>query len=381
MSPRAGPSFSEPTMSLSEGHAKPAELRLEAVGKRFGALWAARGVTLRVPPGEFFTLLGPSGCGKTTLLRMVAGFATPDEGFIFLDGERVNEVPPWRRDVGLVFQHYALWPHMSVFENVAFGLKERRLGAGEIRQRVSAVLRQVGLEGLEARRPSQLSDGQQQRVALARTLVITPRLLLLDEPLSNLDAQLRGQMRVELLRLQREVGITTVYVTHDQEEALALSTQIAILDQGEVIQEGSPQEVYRQPRNRFVAEFIGAANLLEGTPEGSTGDCYRVRLAGGQRILVKPEGAPPPPDQRLLLCLRPEAVTVLPRGIQGEAPNLLPGRIRDRIFEGARIRYEVELAGGLTLRAEVSAPRGEVILESGEEVSLAFAPEDMTLLP
>jgi len=360
---------------------REAELRLEAVGKRFGALWAVRGVTLTVRPGEFFTFLGPSGCGKTTLLRMVAGFAQPDEGAILLDGKRINEVPPWRRDVGLVFQNYALWPHLNVFENVAFGLRERRLGTGEIRERVALALRQVGLEGLEGRRPSQLSGGQQQRVALARTLVVKPRLLLLDEPLSNLDAQLRAQMRLELLRLQRELGITTVYVTHDQEEALALSNQIAVLNRGEVIQEGSSQEVYRRPLNRFVAEFIGGANLLEGTFEGVTEGCYRIRVGEGLEILVKPEGSRPEPGHRLLLCLRPEAVGVLPPGSPAPTRNRLQGRVRTTVFEGSRIRYEVEMAGGLTLKAEVSLSGAQAIWEPGQEIGLAFDPEDVITLP
>ena len=211
------------------------EVRLEGIGKRYGEIWAVRDVTLTILPGEFFTLLGPSGCGKTTLLRMIAGFARPDAGRILVDGEPIDAVPPWKRDVGLVFQHYALWPHLTVYENVAFGLRERRLPRAEIALKVTAALGQVGLEGFEARRPSQLSGGQQQRVALARTLAVQPRLLLLDEPLSNLDAQLRAQTRVELARLQRDVAITTIYVTHDQSEALALSNRVAVLQGGSEI--------------------------------------------------------------------------------------------------------------------------------------------------
>jgi ABC-type Fe3+/spermidine/putrescine transport system ATPase subunit len=312
---------------------------------------------------------------------MVAGFATPDEGEILLDGERINDVPPWRRDVGLVFQNYALWPHMSVFENVAFGLRERRLRAAEIRERVLSVLELVGLEGLGGRRPSQLSGGQQQRVALARTLVIRPRLLLLDEPLSNLDAQLRAQMRLELLRLQREVGITSVYVTHDQEEALALSTRVAILNRGVVVQEGTPQEIYRAPANRFVAEFIGAANLLEGSLEGSSDGLHRVRLEGGPQLLARRAGSPLPVGDRLLLCLRPEAVTVLPKGVPSAMENRLSGRVKTAVFEGARMIYELEVVDGLMLRAEVNTSRDAPVFEAGQEVGLAFAPEDFILIP
>jgi iron(III) transport system ATP-binding protein len=220
------------------------EVRLDNVGKRFGDLWAVRGTTLTVAPGDFYTFLGPSGCGKTTVLRMIAGFARPDEGQVRLDGIVMNAVPPWKRDVGLVFQSYALWPHLSVFENVAFGLRERRVPRAEAGRRVQEALGMVNLEGMGDRRPSQLSGGQQQRVALARTLVIQPRVLLLDEPLSNLDAKLRAQMRIELLKLQRDLGLTTVYVTHDQEEALALSTRIAVVSAGRLIQEGTPREIY-----------------------------------------------------------------------------------------------------------------------------------------
>jgi iron(III) transport system ATP-binding protein len=209
-----------------------------------------------IQPGEFFTFLGPSGCGKTTLLRIIAGFVSPDEGLVYLGAEPVNNVPPWRRDIGLVFQNYALWPHLNVFENIAFGLRERKVAHGEIERRVAAVLEQVELSGTEKRRPSQLSGGQQQRVALARTLVIRPRVLLLDEPLSNLDAKLRIEMRLQLLKLQRDLGLTTIYVTHDQEEALAMSTRIAVMREGRVAQEGRPREIYERPADRFVAAFL-----------------------------------------------------------------------------------------------------------------------------
>jgi ABC-type Fe3+/spermidine/putrescine transport system ATPase subunit len=219
------------------------EVRLEKVGKRYGDTWAVRDVSLSIRPGEFYTLLGPSGCGKTTLLRMLAGFAAPDEGRIFVDDELIDPVPPWKRNLGMVFQQYALWPHMSVFENVAFGLRERGVKGAALQTKVKAALAQVGLDGFEERRPSQLAGGQQQRVALARTLIVQPRLLLLDEPLSNLDAQLRSQMRLELARLHRDVGITTLYVTHDQAEALSLSTHIAVLSNGMLVQEGRPEEI------------------------------------------------------------------------------------------------------------------------------------------
>ncbi|HSF49068.1 MAG TPA: ABC transporter ATP-binding protein, partial [Burkholderiales bacterium] len=239
-------------------------MKLAGIGKSYGEQWVVRDVNLYIGRGEFFTFLGPSGCGKTTLLRIIAGFVFPDEGSVYLDGQPVNHVPPWQRNVGLVFQNYALWPHMTVFANVAFGLRERKVARSEIERRVMAALQQVDLQGTENRRPSQLSGGQQQRVALARTLVIQPRLLLLDEPLSNLDAKLRIDMRIELLKLQRDLGLTTIYVTHDQEEALALSTHIAVMNSGRIEQEGSPRQIYEQPASEFVAAFVGKSNLLSG---------------------------------------------------------------------------------------------------------------------
>src|SRR5262245_39150618 len=235
---------------------------MEGVGKRYGEQWALRDVSLSIRPGELYTLLGPPGCGKTTLLRLLAGFITPDTGRIIVDDEPIDPVPPWKRNLGMVFQHYALWPHLTVFENVAFGLRERGMTGEPLRRKVAAALEQVGLGGFESRRPSQLSGGQPPRVALARTLVVQPRLLLLDEPLSDLDATLRAQMRPELGRLHRDVGITTLYATPDQGEALALSSRIGVLDQGRIVQEGKPEEIYWRPRTRFVAEFVGAANLV-----------------------------------------------------------------------------------------------------------------------
>jgi len=374
--------------------ADAADVRLESIGKRYGTHWAARDVTLRIARGAFYTLLGPSGCGKTTLLRLIAGFARPDTGAIWLDGERIDPVPPWRRRVGLVFQNYALWPHLSVFENVAFGLREQRVRGGALRERVRAALRQVGLEGFEGRRPSQLSGGQQQRVALARTLVVEPRLLLLDEPLSNLDAQLRAQMRVELARLQQGAGITTIYVTHDQAEALALSTRIAVMAGGTVVQEGTPWEVYHQPRSRFVAEFIGAANILEGVVLDVRAGEAHVHLGEGRVVRAAlPAGVPAPtPAGRAMLCLRPEAVRLTPEAVpQGPkavqsiaaepAPaNSLRGRVRTAVFEGDRVRYEVDAGGGLVVRADVPSPGGAAPAAPGTPVTLSFGPEGLRLL-
>ena len=275
-----------------------AEVRLENIGKRYGDQWVVRGVSLRIRRGEFYTFLGPSGCGKTTLLRMVAGFTSPDEGWVYLDEKAVNQIPPWERDIGMVFQNYALWPHLTVFENIAFGLRERKVPRREIEVRVARALKQVDLRGADKRRPSQLSGGQQQRVALARTLVIQPRVLLLDEPLSNLDAKLRVEMRLELLKLQRGLGLTTIYVTHDQEEALALSTRIAVINVGKIVQEGKPREIYEQPADDFVAAFVGQSNLFAGTVRQIIGQSIEIDLGSLIVHVALPAAEPPPKTRR-----------------------------------------------------------------------------------
>jgi ABC-type Fe3+/spermidine/putrescine transport system ATPase subunit len=255
-----------------------AHLRLVEVTKHFGPTVAVDRVSLEIEEGSFFTLLGPSGCGKTTLLRVVAGFHLPDRGEVYLRERRITHVPPHLRGTAMVFQEYALFPHMTVEENVAYGLRMRRVPAAEARTRVARVLELVGLVGQERKYPHQLSGGQQQRVALARALVVEPEVLLLDEPLSNLDAKLRVRVREELRELQRRLGQTTVYVTHDQEEALALSDRIAVMNTGRVLQVGTPEEIYLRPKNRFVADFVGLANFLEGywvrRPRGA-GLCWR----------------------------------------------------------------------------------------------------------
>jgi spermidine/putrescine ABC transporter ATP-binding subunit len=353
-----------------------AQIRLEKIGKSYGELWAARNIDLTIERGEFFTLLGPSGCGKTTLLRMIAGFVAPDEGAVFLDDRLVNHVPPWRRDVGMVFQNYALWPHMTVFENVAFGLRERKVPRSEIATRVADALRRVGLAATEKRRPSQLSGGQQQRVALARTLVIQPRALLLDEPLSNLDAKLRAEMRIELLKLQRDLGITTIYVTHDQEEALALSTRIAVMDGGKVVQEGRPREIYENPRSRFVAQFVGQSNLFfgaiklagDGFVEVETEEGLKIKTAAARlRLESAPAG-------KIALYIRPETMTLMPVGEASQDSNRLTGRVAASAYQGSSVEYEVDVKGK-SIRAHVANPRN--LFNRGDEVIVAFDPRDV----
>ncbi len=329
-------------------------------------------MSLRVEPGEFFTLLGPSGCGKTTALRLIAGFLDPDEGEILVDDAPVAGVPPWRRDLGLVFQSYALWPHLSVFEHVAFGLRERRVPRAQRRQRVQDALRLVSLEGLEHRRPSQLSGGQQQRVALARTLVLRPRALLLDEPLSNLDATLRAQMRVELRRLHRELGITTVFVTHDQAEAMALSSRVAVFDRGAVVQVGTPTEVYRRPATRFVAEFLGAANLLPGRVE--SGGHVRIGDGLALRVMEAAGGVGAP----VVCIVRPEAIQRV--AAAADVPNRFGATVAGAVYLGGRYECELRLSGGITVRAELTAHGGAEPPKPGETLTVAIAPEDVVVL-
>ncbi|MBI3024101.1 MAG: ABC transporter ATP-binding protein, partial [Candidatus Tectomicrobia bacterium] len=260
-----------------------AGVAIEGVNLAYGPVRVLKDVSLEIRPGEFFAFLGPSGSGKTTLLRLIAGFGRAQSGRVLIGGRDVTQVPPWRRNVGMVFQNYALWPHMSVRRNVAFGLEERRLPRAEVARRAEAALALVGLADYGDRRPSQLSGGQQQRVALARTIVIEPEVLLLDEPLSNLDARLRVQMRAELRELQRKLGTTAIYVTHDQEEANTVADRIAVLDQGVIQQVGTPIELYDRPANRFVAHFLGTANLIEGEILREDGRAA-FRAEGGIRL-------------------------------------------------------------------------------------------------
>jgi iron(III) transport system ATP-binding protein len=358
-----------------------AEVRLRDVGKRFGSAWAVRHVNLDIGRGAFFTFLGPSGCGKTTLLRMIAGFVFPDEGTVFLDGERVNDLPPWRRDVGMVFQNYALWPHMSVFDNVAFGLRERNIARAEIIHRVSEALRQVDLNGMEKRRPSQLSGGQQQRVALARTLVIRPRVLLLDEPLSNLDAKLRVEMRLELLKLQRDIGITTVYVTHDQDEALAMSTRIAVMNQGLVVQEGAPREIYERPASEFVATFVGKANLFAGAVVRAMAGFIEVKTENGLSLRVARAASAPTLSngQSILLSVRPEAIELGLPGAGSGDENLIAGQVTASAYQGSIVEYEIRI-GNKSIRAHSVNPKGKAIFQGGQKVVARFAPEDVVII-
>ena len=352
---------------------------VENITKRFGALEAVSRANLDIRDGELFTLLGPSGCGKTTLLRLLAGFYRADEGEIRFDDRRVNDVPPYERHIGMVFQNYALWPHMTVFQNVAYGLKLRKLGQIEIAERVQGGLRKVNLVGLEARYPGQLSGGQQQRVALARALVLNPEILLLDEPLSNLDAKIRVQVRAEIRKLQKELGITTVYVTHDQEEALSLSDRIAVFNQGKVLQVGVPKTLYERPASRFVADFIGTNNMIEGTVRSVEAAPQRLRAetALGELLALLDERFQA--GDRCILCFRPENASVNSHA-EGDS-NVLKGKITFASYLGNTLRYDVEVAAGVTFKVDVRDPWHHQELSMGTSVSVSFPVSSTLAIP
>jgi iron(III) transport system ATP-binding protein len=338
--------------------------------KRFGPVAVVSRASFSIGEGELFTLLGPSGCGKTTLLRLIAGFYAPDEGEIRFDDRRVNEVPPHERGIGMVFQNYALWPHMTVFQNVAYGLKLRKIRRAEIEERVKGALDKVQLAGLGERYPGQLSGGQQQRVALARALVLNPEILLLDEPLSNLDAKIRVQVRAEIRKLQKELGITTVYVTHDQEEALTLSDRIAVLNQGRLFQVGAPKALYERPANRFVADFIGINNLIDGTVRAVDPVSGRLAVASPLGELRALPNAELRAGDQCVVCVRPENVTL------GEAAgerNSVKGTIAFAAYLGNTLRYDVDLGHGVTFKTDVGDPWHHEQLATGSAVALSFS--------
>jgi len=345
------------------------------IGLSYGATQVLKDVSLKIEPGEFFALLGPSGSGKSTLLRLIAGFNRHNHGELLVDGRDITGVAPHARNIGMVFQSYALWPHLTVFDNVAFGLVERKLPRDEIRRRTEAALDLVGLSDYAARRPNQLSGGQQQRVALARTIVIEPQVLLLDEPLSNLDKQLRVTMRQELLALQRKLGITTIFVTHDQEEAMTTADRMAVLDAGIVQQVGTPEQLYDFPANRFVATFVGTMNLLDGElrHEGEVAvfNCELGRLA----VPLRGE-----PAGRVALSFRPHAARLQDEAAARE-PSLLwlDGVVETAEFLGESTRYRVR-AGRAALTADQAHLGGTPAFGSGSRVALGIAPAQLRCL-
>jgi spermidine/putrescine ABC transporter ATP-binding subunit len=325
----------------------------------------ARHVSLVFPEGRFFALLGPSGSGKTTLLRAVAGFVEPEAGEILLDGEDIAHTPAHRRNIGMVFQNYALFPHMSVFDNIAFGLTVRGTSRADARERVHRMLELVRLPGMEQRKPRQLSGGQQQRVALARALVTEPKVLLLDEPLGALDKRLRQEMQIELKQIQRAVGITAIFVTHDQEEALTLSDQIAIINEGKLVQVGAPNEIYENPHSVFAAGFLGDANILRGRVENGI-----VAVEGAGPVAAR--GALPPEGSPAVVAVRPEKVR-LSAEASAEGVNRIAGRIFQAVFSGTSVTYIIETAVGTQRAFRQNA--GERIYGVGEAVVMEWSPE------
>ncbi len=337
-------------MSQAPKAAKAVGIEIAGVNLSYGATHVLKDVALSIRPGEFFAFLGPSGCGKTPLLRLIAGFSQAQTGQVLLDGQDVAPLPPWKRDVGMVFQSYALWPHMTVAKNVAFGLEERRLPRGEIDRRVAQALELVGLSAFAERRPAQLSGGQQQRVAVARTIAIEPKVLLLDEPLSNLDAKMRVSVRRELRALQQRLGLTTIFVTHDQEEANTICDRIAVMDGGKIQQVGTPMELYEHPANLFVANFLGSANILD-----------------------EKSGVPIPPGKRLVF--RPQHAAL-------SAPEsaALRGPVTHREFLGATVRYGVRL-GESEVLIETPFQSGSELRSVGDQVGVDLPPRRMLFLP
>jgi len=360
-------------------HLRPVSdaIELRALTKRFGSVVAVDDVTLRVEAGEFLTLLGPSGCGKTTILRLLSGFERPTSGSILISGADVTAVAPHRRDINQVFQSYALFPHLNVRDNIAFGLRMQRVKPSEVSERVAEAVALVSLGGLESRYVHQLSGGQRQRVALARAVVPRPRVLLLDEPLSALDAKLRREMQVELKSLQRKIGVTTILVTHDQEEALAMSDRVAVMNAGRIEQLGTGEDVYHRPRSAFVAEFLGESNLVEASVVSDGGDAVALRSPEGWILNVGR------PTARAIAVGAAQTVSIRPEklGVSREAPpaNGVRARVLEKTFLGSAVRIVLETDSKRRLTALSSDPR-TVAAEAGSLVFCGFDPGDAVLL-
>ena len=360
--------------------AQEIDVELVHVTKRFGDLTAVNDISFQVPRGSFFSILGPSGCGKTTTLKTIAGFEEPDEGDVYIGGERMNNVPPNHRPVNMVFQQLALFPLMTVFDNVAFGLKMARVPKSERKERVELVLEQVGLKGLGDRKPGQLSGGQQQRVAIARCLVLNPTVLLLDEPLGALDLKLREQMKIQLKQLQHQVGTTFIYITHDQSEALVMSDRVAVMNAGRLLQVGAPDELYTNPQDPFVAAFVGENNDIQGTVTGLHGD--HVTLDVGPFQIAAPVHPQMTVGSRFHNFIRPEKMVLLPPDTgRTEPTNQVPGLIQDVIFDGAVARAIVELTGGQQVMVLVTRTSDAPLPVRGEAVRVAWEPRDAHCFP
>lgn len=341
-------------------------VRLVDVDKNFDHERVVKKLSLDVKEGEFLTMLGPSGCGKTTTLRMIAGFEYPTEGHIFLGGKNVEDKKPNERDVNTVFQNYALFPHMNVFDNIAFGLVEKKVKKDEIKRRVEEMIKLVRLDGMEKRMPAQMSGGQKQRVAIARALVNRPKVLLLDEPLGALDLKLRKQMQGELKHLQRQLGITFIYVTHDQEEALTMSDRIAVMHNGYLEQVGTPEEVYNHPETKFVADFIGESNIIEGYIENMTEDAIEVTMESGKAVIHESGYRL---EEMVYLCVRPENLKISTEPVEGFK---FRGQVKEHIFIGSINKTMIELPNGQMLKAET--PAEDALLPVGTVVNVYWNP-------
>jgi spermidine/putrescine transport system ATP-binding protein len=352
------------------------EVQLVDLVKRFGEFTAVAGINLEMPSGEFFSLLGPSGCGKTTTLRMIAGFERPTEGQILLDEVDMAQTPPHKRNVNTVFQNYALFPHLTVEENVAFGLKYQKASKEESAKRVSDALELVQMTQFAKRRPNQLSGGQQQRVALARALILNPKVLLLDEPLGALDAKLRKRLQIELKALQEEVGITFIYVTHDQEEALTMSDRIAVMSQGRVEQVGPPKEIYESPSTAYVADFLGVSNLMDAKAGGVTDGGCKVSI--GEFSLVAGQGDTDTAGDAKV-TIRPERVIIEAQGTTGQ--NRLPAMVERTIYVGSTLQVILHLASGKTIQAWLPNTGSDERYHSGDAVTVEFPRDSLRVLP
>ena len=339
------------------------------------ALVAVDNVNVKVKEGELVTLLGPSGCGKTTTLRMIAGFEIPTSGKIFIDGKEVSMIPPNQRPTTMVFQNYALFPHMTVFENIAYGLKVRKETSMNVKEKTGKIINLVGLEGLNKRSPAHLSGGQQQRVSLARSLIMEPKVLLLDEPLSNLDAKLRISTRLEIRKLQQRIGITSVYVTHDQEEAMTLSDRVVIMNEGKIQQIGTPQEIYAYPNNYFVADFIGKANFLPGKVTKVLSSKKVEIEVKGCKFAIALYNKTFKAGEKILLLIRPEAIDLLPK-----KPQSITGIIQQIIYLGSHLVYEIKVDDCI-VTVEISNPLSQKSYSAGEEVSLYPKEDSLHILP
>ncbi|HRK29562.1 MAG TPA: ABC transporter ATP-binding protein [Tepidisphaeraceae bacterium] len=354
-------------------------VRLDSVTKQFGKFVAVNNVSLDVRNGEFMTFLGPSGCGKTTMLRMISGFESPTTGRVLLDGQDVTHAPPYKRDVNQVFQSYALFPHLTVWDNIAFGLRMKHIAESEIRPRVAQAVDMVALAGMEQRKPGQLSGGQRQRVALARAIVNKPRVLLLDEPLSALDAKLRHSMQIELKRLQQKVGITFIFVTHDQEEALTMSDRIAVINRGVIEQLGSVDEIYHRPQTAFVANFIGQANLLPATLIERGEQDSTLRIGDCLNVVVETRDLPLDTG-RIMVSIRPEKVRIEKH--QPDGPNVFQAKVVEELFKGATDQLVVVTDDGLRLTAVVAnESAAEYAVHEGDRVYCQLHEDDIVVMP